>query len=430
MELVRYLRRREWPTLFGYAFFIGMMTTGYYYNVTFMQLGLDDLGRRLIGMSGTALALTMAVLAILTGAWAIGFGWWMGRRGWSEQFLTKLRLAFGVVCVQLILTAVAPAIRDPALLVVWVVLAAAVLGAGIPATFSLTVDLIPTRDRGLVAALIAAGVYFAAAVFAAPWTIERFRTQLLGPMLVGAFVLGVLAFRRSHVIEVLAWQHAQPAFGRGRFVRMGPDGRPIIARSLTALIIVMFGVFFVDSLGFIRLIATPLYVNSAWQSADLAPRLLIGGTHVAAALIAGVLYTALGERHLLLWIFGTFALAHLMYLFDLRIRSAFPSPDQVLAMPLLYSLAVSLYTVLNFVIWADLSTPRTVSRNVAFGVAISGWTASFASTALSLWWRRANLPLDRHLSLVAALAILCFLALAAVTLLPDEDRPPVQESGS
>ena len=79
MELVRYLRRREWPTLFGYAFFVGMMTTGYYYNVTFMQLGLDDLGRRLIGMSGTALALTMALLAILTGVWAIGFGWWMGR---------------------------------------------------------------------------------------------------------------------------------------------------------------------------------------------------------------------------------------------------------------------------------------------------------------------------------------------------------------
>ena len=44
-----------------------------------LQLGLDDLGRRLIGMSGTALALTMALLAILTGVWAIGFGWWMGR---------------------------------------------------------------------------------------------------------------------------------------------------------------------------------------------------------------------------------------------------------------------------------------------------------------------------------------------------------------
>jgi hypothetical protein len=192
----------------------------------------------------------------------------------------------------------------------------------------------------------------------------------------------------------------------------------------------MFGVFFVDSLGFIRLIATPLYVNSAWESADLAPRLLIGGTHVVAALIAGVLYTALGERQLLLWIFGTFALAHLMYVFDLRTQSAFPSTDQVLAMPLLYSLAVSLYTVLNFVIWADLSTPRTVSRNVAFGVAISGWTASFASTALSLWWRRANLTVDRHLSLVAAIAILCFLTVAAVTFLPDRDSPAAQERAS
>ena len=346
MELVRYLRRREWPTLLGYAFFVGMMTTG-----VLLQRHLPcswdwmTLGRRLIGMSSTALALTMALLAIFTGAWAIGFGWWMGRRGWSEQFLTEaapgLRSGLRAAHPDCSRTG-DPGSGAPG---VWVVLAAVVLGAGIPATFSMTVDLIPTRDRGFVAALIAAGVYFAAAVFAAPWTIERFRVQLLGPMLVGAAVLGVLAFRRSHVIEVLARQHARPAFGRGRFVRISPDGRPRIARSLTALIIVMFSVFFVDSLGFIRLIATPLYVNSAWQSADLAPRLLIGGTHVAAALIAGVLYTALAERQLLLWIFGTFALAHLMYLFDLRIRSVFPSTDQVLAMPLLYSLAVSLYTV-------------------------------------------------------------------------------------
>jgi hypothetical protein len=103
------------------------------------------------------------------------------------------------------------------------VVAAPVLGVGVPATFSLTVDLIPRPDRGIVAGLIAAGVHCAAAVFAAPWGIERFRAQLLEPMLVGAAVLAVLVFRRSHLVDVLARQHAQSAFGRGRFVAMGPD---------------------------------------------------------------------------------------------------------------------------------------------------------------------------------------------------------------
>ncbi len=177
----------------------------------------------------------------------------------------------------------------------------------------------------------------------------------------------------------------------------------------------MFGVYFVDSLGFLRLLKTPLYMQSAWQSPELDARLLIGGMHVAGALAAGALYSALNLRHLFYWIFGIFALTHLQYSFHIRLTGS----AGVLSMPMLYALAVSLYTVVNFALWADLSTPETVSVNAALGVALSAWTATFLSTALAIRWQEA-LPLERHIQIVDSLAILFFLAMLAMAFF----RPP------
>lgn len=420
MELFRFIRQRAWATVFGYGLFIGMMATGYYYNITFVQLGLHDLGQRLIGMSEPALARSMALLAVLTCGVALLFGWQMQRRGWSQQFVMKLRLAFAVVCVQTALTMVAPFICHEAGLLAWVGVASLALGVGVPVTFGMTVDLIPARDRGAVAALITAAAYFAGAVFAAPWRIERFSLQLAGVLVGGAVGLGIMAFGRFAFIAMLARQHARPAFGRGRFIRIDDHGRPRIRRNLFGLFMLMFMIFFIDSLGFLRLIATPLYMDTAWQAPNLEPRLFIGGAHVLAALIAGVLYTALNEWQLFFWIFGTFAVAQLMYVFDIRLTPLLPDSGPTLSMPMLYAIAVSLYTVVNFAVWADVSTPETISVRTAIGVALSGWTATFLSTALALQWRVSGVSLDRHLSLVAALALLSFTALLAVAFFRSE----------
>lgn len=63
-------------------------------------------------------------------------------------------------------------IRSEGLFLACILVASAALGVGVPATFGLTVDLIPVGDRGLAAALITAGAYFPAAVFSGVWTIE------------------------------------------------------------------------------------------------------------------------------------------------------------------------------------------------------------------------------------------------------------------
>ena len=87
----------------GYGLFVTLLAAGYYYNITFVQLGLIDLGTRLVGLSGTAVSTWMGALALLTFASAVVTGVLMDRRGWSTDLRTKFRLLFGVVVVQLAL---------------------------------------------------------------------------------------------------------------------------------------------------------------------------------------------------------------------------------------------------------------------------------------------------------------------------------------
>jgi hypothetical protein len=415
MELFFLLKTRNWTALFGYALFIGFLATGYYYNVTFVQLGLVDLGVRLIGMDRPQVANNMAYLALITSAVALVVGIGMMKKGWSSQFKIKLRLSFAVIVLQTILTAIAPHIRNEGGYLAWIVLASAALGVGVPVTFGMTVDLIPRRDRGYVAAIITAVAYFAAPVLSAPWEIEHFSRQMLLIMIPGVPMLGFLAFKKLPLTDRLAQQHKQPEFWYGRYVRRDEAGSERISWKLSGLILLMFGVFFVDSLGFLRMTETPFLMEEAWTSPDLGPRLFLGWVHVGAAFIGGVLYTNFPGRALFYWIFGLFGLVHLSYTFPFRIGGDTAPP---LGLPALYSTAVSLYTVVNFAIWADVSTPRTISRNAALGVALSGWSATFISTALAIRWEAAGVPLDQHLRIVDALAILFFLAMLVVAWLP------------
>src|SRR6056297_3484295 len=166
MRLFDYLRDREWTPLVGYALFVTFLAAGYYYNVTFVQLGLLDLGTRLVGMTRAQVSAWMAALALLTFAVAVAVGVAMDRRGWSADLLVKLRLLVGVVALQFVLTLVAPA-------------------AGIPASFGLAVDLVPVVDRGYVAAAITAAAYFAANVYPLEWRIESFSAVMVAAMLPG-----------------------------------------------------------------------------------------------------------------------------------------------------------------------------------------------------------------------------------------------------
>ncbi len=406
---IRLLNRiRDIPVALGFLLFVAMMASGYYYNLTFVQLGLEDFGARLLGLPSAAVARDMALLALATCGVALLVGYWMWKKGVGRRFRLKLQLSCGIVALQAGLTFICPLIENEAEFLLWLAGASLALGVGVPVMFSMTTDLVPVRLRGWSAALVTSLAYCAAAGFSSEWQFEAFRRNSLFLLLAGLPAIGWLAFSRHPWLDALATQHLLPQFASGRFRRGG-----VSRKQFWGFIIAMFGIYFVDSLGFMRLLKTPLYMESAWQSPDFNIRLFIAATHVIGAMAAGALYSSLRLRSLFLWVFGIFALTHLQYSFHIRLEAE----SGVLSMPMLYALAVSLYTVLNFAIWADLSTPDTIPINAALGVALSGWTATFLSTGLALAWGDA-LSLERHIQVVDSLAMVLFLALLILSILP------------
>ena len=232
---------------------------------------------------------------------------------------------------------------------------------------------------------------------------------MVAAMLPGLIVLAILASGRIGFVErllsVLSTQHRD--FGTGRFNR--PD--PIRTRSLAFAmpVVLMFGVFFIDSLGFLRIIDTPALLLSSWQSPQLSTRLLIAGAHVVGAVMAGVIYVNFDLERVFLWTFALFALTHVMYTSDLRLAAIFPAiaGGEISPLnPMVYAVAVSFYTTLNFALWPDLSTAATVGTHSAIGIGVAGWLATFMSTALALYFQAAELTLLSHLNVVQALSLL------------------------
>jgi len=384
----------------GYVAYVAVMAAGYYYNLTFVQLGLIDLGTRRVGLASSTVSRAMAGFAVAALVVAVVTGRTMDRRGWGGSLPVKIRLLFAVVTTQTVLTLAAPRVSTSAGFVAWIVVCSATLGVGMPVAFSLMVDLVAVRHRGHVAA-VAAGLAFAvAAVYPLEWRIEAFAPVMATMMVPAAVVLGVLSLRRFAFVDRLARQHER--FGIGRFCRPTPIATASLA--FWVPLAAMFAIFFVDSVGFLRIIETPAYVSTSWQSPEIGPRLVIAAAHLVGAAMAGVLYTAFGRRWLLVWIFGLFAFTHLLYTTHLHTGPA--GMDPPLALPLFYVLAVSFYTTLNFALWPDLSTPATVGTRTALGVGIAGWLASFLSTSLALYSESLGLTLLDHLSLVNALALL------------------------
>lgn len=399
MKLIELVRERRWIPVAGYFVYISALTAGYYYNLTFVQLGLIDLGTRLVGLQPETVSIAMGTLALLTLFVAVASGMLMDRRGWSTHLYMKFRLLFGIILVQLVLTVVAPYVNSPEAFGLWVIICSVTLGLGIPVTFSFMIDFIPVRDRGYVAAIVAGLSFFVAALYPIEWRIEEFSIVMAAAMLPAAVVLAVISFRRTKLVDELARQHE--TYGTGRFCR--PQSVRTTSVTFWGLVVLMFSVFFIDSLGFLRIIETPIYIYTSWQSPDLSIRLFIAITHIVGALIAGVLYTNFDRKWLFLWVFGLFAFTHLQYVFHLRFGGSGTPP---LLMPMFYVLAVSFYTTLNFALWPDLSTPETIGTHTALGVGIAGWLATFLSTALALYSEGIELSLLDHLTYVNALALL------------------------
>ena len=394
----------DWVQLGGVAGFVTLLSAGYYYNLTFVQLGLIDLGTRLVGMNPQSVSVVMAVFAVAAFGLAAVTGWMMDRRGWSSSLRVKLKILFVVIAVQTVLTVIVGSVTTPGQYLVWVLAGAAAIGVGMPVTFSFMIDFVPVRHRGAVSAAVAGLAFFAAALYPLEWRIDEFAPVMTAVMIPGLVVLGVIAFRRFDFVDVLARQHER--FGVGRFSRPHPVRTASFA--FWGPLVLMFSVFFIDSLGFLRIIESPAYISTSWQSTEVGVRLFIAVTHIVGAAMAGVLYTVFDRRWIWAAVLSLFAFTHLLYTFHLGTAPA--GIDPPLSLPLFYVLAVSFYTTLNFALWPDLSTPATIGLHSGLGVGIAGWLASFLSTSLALYSEGSGLTLLEHLRYVNALALLLAVA--------------------
>jgi MFS family permease len=425
MYLFRFLRDGDWPAVAGYLLYVGLMAGGYYYNVTFVQLGVLDLGTRLVGLSRPAVSMAMAGLALVTAGVAVATGLWMDRSGTSRDLFARLRVTFAVVAVQFVVAFVAPHIRSVPVFLVWLAVSGVTIGLAVPVAFSLMVDFVPVPDRGYAAAAAAGGAFFAAALYPLEWRIGAFSLVMVVAMLPALPLLGAAAFGKLGFVNDLA-ARGQP-YAEGRFTRetrpegASPDERagsgttreqrdgnslPLTSLRFLTFLVLLFGVFFVDSFGFLRIVEEPSLVEASWQSPDLAVHATIAVVHLVGAGMAGVLYANFEEEWLFVWTFAVFAVTHLLYLVGFLQG---PIARGGIAEPLFYALAVSFYTTLNFALWPDTATPEGVGVRAAVGVG-AAWLATFLSTSLALYLKGTGLSVPAHFDLVNALALLLLLA--------------------
>jgi MFS family permease len=383
-------------TVVGSVVYVSVLSAAYYYNLTFVQLGLTEAGQERLGLSMERVAAAMGLLAVATLAVTLVSGRLMDRYGLGRELQVKYRVLFGVLSLQLVLTAAFGLVSSFPGFLVWVLACAVLLGTAIPFAFSLLIDLVPAGVRGYAAGAVTACAFVLGALFPFEWTVGSFAPAAVAVLTPVVALLGVLSAAPERLDVGTTQQRSRH--------RETPPGRSLLLRTPVVVgVVLLFGAFFVDSLGFVRIIETPAYVDISWQSSDYATRLLIAVTHVVGGVAAGVVYTKFRHLWLFFATFLLFATAQFLYVYDIALGGP---PMLGTGVALVYVLAVSCYTTITFALWPDLATPETVGTYTAVGVGIGGWLATFTSTALALASERGELALDVHLLAVGGLSVL------------------------
>ena len=389
----------------AFTVYVVVLTAAYYYNLTFVQLGLTDLGLEQLGLSPELVGVGMGVLALVTLGTTVLSGYLMDRFGLGAAVQAKFRVLFGIVFLQLLVTYAVTGVASFWQFLVWICVCSLLLGTAIPFAFSLLGDLVAPAIRGYAAGAVAGGAFFLAALFPFTWEIEQFVPSAILVLTTAALVLGTLSVPGlGRRFESLSHTAGQPT---------SPDGPSEMASTGAIVgVVLLFGTFFVDSLGFVRIVEDPDYVEALWQSADLDTRVLIAVTHVAGGMVAGLVYVKLRHVWLLAGSLALFVTAQFLYVFD--ILSGGPTALAT-ASSLVYVVAVSCYTTVAFALWPDLAPPGLIGRYTGVGIGVSGWLATFTSTAFALVSEQAQVPLALHLSVVGLTSV-AFLVAAVLVL--------------
>lgn len=390
--------------ILGVLFLISILSFGYYFSITFVQLGIEEYLRAVLHLDGRATAYSMALLAVVTSVVSVSFGYFMYKSRYINTLYSKLVVLNILILQQAILVWSVQSIDTYLFFLLWVLVLSIGLGMGIPLTYSLFSYLAPRNLRGVIAGVATALTYSIAAGIPVIWSMETFVQQLKILLLASSVGFALFLWIRPSLIQIWEKQSKEISFSQGKFLANSTKRELRINQIL--IFIFLGSIFFIDSLGFLKLIDTPSILSQTWQSPLLSTHVTIALAHIFGAFVGSLLYSTLPIEKLLLWILGIFIIVHLSFSLAAHANVGF---EGALSSPFLYAFAVSLYTVINFAVWPDLSDKKNIAIVAALGVSLSGWLSTFLATSLSFIWKERQYTFFEYINMVDTIAISFFL---------------------
>ncbi|MHA1338599.1 MAG: MFS transporter [Promethearchaeota archaeon] len=370
-------KSKFWVNLFPYLFIISSLIGGYVVGFKLIQLGFPDLGIRILKLPEQTVDIGMALMAIFACISAIISGIYIDKK----QFSLRIKLYMMIVGggLQGAILGFMILFPTPNLFVPWIIAFSLVLGFLFPLIYSFVYYFIPTKTRGLVAGLITGIAYFFGNISPFEWNFEDFIKESIVIMIPAVILLGLLLLNHRK-IELYEIKDKKTVTTIESTKDIDKNSSKEIAgrfldRNLFIVTLFMFGVYFIDSFGFMQVISEDTILNVTWRG-PIETRLLFGLIHFIAAIIMGFLYYKFNEKIVFICSFIGFTVGDFLF-------SLYPSGTLLIITSLIYCATVSFYTINSFVVWADISTEKNISKNAGIGIGIGGWLSSFISTSLT-----------------------------------------------
>lgn len=219
--------------------YVSILTAAYYYNVTFIQLGVTGAGEERLGLSMELVAVAMGLLAVTTLVTTLVSGYLMDRFRWGRVAAVKFRVLFGVLFLQTVVTYAFGAVTSFPQFLGWVLVCSVLLGTAIPFAFSLLLDLVAPKERGYAAGAVAACAFALATLVPFEWAVGNFALPAVVALTPVVALLGVLSVAPG----VLGRVDRPRGDGSGSRVGTGPGVR-VLAAPLAVGLALLFGAFF------------------------------------------------------------------------------------------------------------------------------------------------------------------------------------------
>ncbi len=369
---------------FPYFFVCALLFSGYQIGFKFIQLGIPDLALRVVGMEERIVNISMGFMAVASCITALIASIILDK--WAPKPKTRFLMTLILAGGQAGLITLSLLITTEIQFLIWLGLFSGLLGVIFPLVMSYVFLFVKSEDRGPIAGIITAFAYLFGNLSPNPWTIQG---TLLDAIISSGPVMICIAYLIFNMDLVEKFEPADNEIHlfHGRYAlnsesqNSNANEHKFLAplspgHSFALILLLMFGVYFIDSFGFLRVIHQNELMQYTWHG-PYSIKVLLGLVHFATAILMGLLYKKFGYRVVFLSSFVLFFIADLLFSF-------YPVGSLLIFTALIYCSTVSFYTVNSFALFADCSTKKDMYKRAGIGIGVGGWLSSFLSTMVTV----------------------------------------------